>query len=73
MSSRLTPNVTWHKIHENSFSIKATKEDGGKYMGTYTICCPVIAEKAVGTFSEGELVVSVPYREPPEEVDVKIG
>lgn len=60
------------KITENGFYVKATKE-GVEYADSYSVCCPVIPEKAVANYSNGVLKVTVPYQQPFEKaVDVKI-
>lgn len=60
------------KVVEDGFYIKATKE-GVEYADSYAVCCPINPEKAIATYSNGILKVTVPYQEPFENaVDVKI-
>jgi HSP20 family protein len=60
------------KISENGFYIKASKE-GVEYADSYPIYCSVVPEKAVASYSNGVLKVTVPYQQPLEKlVDVKI-
>lgn len=59
------------KITENSFSVKGIAEDV-EYAGIYTTCCPVIPEKAVAKYSNDMLIVTIPYKELHEEVELKI-
>lgn len=60
------------KVVEDGFYIKATKE-GVEYADSYAVCCPIDPEKAIATYSNGILKVTVPYQEPFENaVDVKI-
>ncbi|MCQ1534200.1 Hsp20/alpha crystallin family protein [Methanosarcina sp. KYL-1] len=60
------------KITEDGFYVKASKE-GVEYVDSYSTCCPVNPDKAVATYSNGILKVTVPYQQPFEgAVDVKI-
>lgn len=60
------------KLHEDSFYIHATKE-GVEYATSYSICCPVKAEKADAKYADGLLSVKVPYKQPfGDAVEVKI-
>ncbi len=60
------------KVNEDSFYIKAPKEDV-EYIGSYAVCCPIIPDKADAKYKDGLLNVTVPYKEPFEEaVNVKI-
>lgn len=60
------------KISEDGFYIRATKE-GVEYADSYSICCPVIPNKATANYSNGVLKVKVPYQQPFENaVEVKI-
>lgn len=60
------------KISEDGFYIKATKE-GVEYADSYSICCPVNPDKAIASYSNGVLKVTVPYQQPFEKaLDVKI-
>ncbi len=61
------------KMVEDGFFIRAKREETGvEYVGTYAFCCPVIPEKAVAKYSNGKLIVTAPYREAPNAVDIKI-
>ena len=59
------------KVTENSFSVKGQAEDV-EYAGTFTICCPVVPEKAVAKHTNNMLIVTIPYRELHKEFDLKI-
>lgn len=60
------------KLHDDSFYIHATKE-GVEYATSYSICCPVKADKADAKYADGLLSVKVPYKQPFEDaVEVKI-
>ena len=60
------------KLHEDSFYIHATK-DGVEYATSYSICCPVKADKADARYADGLLTVKIPYKQPFEDaVEVKI-
>lgn len=60
------------RITEDGFYVKASKE-GVEYVDSYSTCCPVNPKKAVATYSNGILKVTVPYQQPFEgAVDVKI-
>jgi HSP20 family protein len=54
------------KLREDSFYIRALKEDY-EYIGSYSVCCPVVPDEAEAKYTDGLLTVSVPYREPFEE------
>ncbi len=54
------------RIYENGFYIVAKKE-GTKYMGSYSLFCPVQPNKAIAEYSNGLLTVNVPYKEPIKE------
>ena len=68
----VTKNNISFKMHEDSFYIRATKEDV-EYVTSYSICCPVKAENADAKYADGLLSVKVPYKQPFEDaVTVKI-
>ncbi|AEH60025.1 conserved hypothetical protein [Methanosalsum zhilinae DSM 4017] len=61
------------KMTEMGFSVRAhNREDDIEYMGTYTLCCPVVPDKATAAYDNGMLLATVPYEEAHEEVDVDI-
>jgi HSP20 family molecular chaperone IbpA len=44
-----------------------------RYVGSYTLCCPVEAEKATSSYKEGLLKIFVPFKEIEfHTVDVKV-
>ncbi len=44
-----------------------------KYIGSYSLCCPVDTEKAHSTYKEGLLKIHVPFKEPElHDIEVKI-
>jgi HSP20 family protein len=60
------------RLRENSFYIRAQKDDY-EYIGTFSVCCPVIPNDAKATYTNGLLTVLVPYKEAFENaVDVDI-
>ncbi len=60
------------KLHEDSFYIHASKE-GVDYATSYSICCPVKADKADAKYADSLLTVKIPYKQPFENaVEVKI-
>jgi HSP20 family molecular chaperone IbpA len=50
------------KMHEDSFFIKGETEDT-IYIGSYTICCPVIPEETKAVYNQGLLKIEVPFKE----------
>ena len=59
------------KFSEDSFSVMA-HSDEVEYAGTYSTCCPVEPDKAVAKYVNDMLIVTVPYKEPHEEIDLNI-
>ncbi len=60
------------RLREDGFFIRAPKDDY-EYIGTFSICCPVVPKDAQATYMEGLLTVLVPYKEAFENaVDVQI-
>jgi len=49
------------QMFEDGFYIKANKE-GAKFMGSYALIFPVQPEKAISEYSNGVLMVNVPYK-----------
>jgi HSP20 family molecular chaperone IbpA len=44
------------KMHEDSFFIKGEREDK-IYIGSYSVCCPIAADKAKAQLRNGQLKV----------------
>jgi len=64
-------NITF-RLREDGFYIRAQKDDY-EYIGTFSVCCPVIPRDAKATYANGLLTVLVPYKEAFENaVDVEI-
>ncbi|KUG20302.1 putative small heat shock protein [hydrocarbon metagenome] len=54
------------RMREDSFTIDASKEDI-RYIGTYTMWCPVTPDQAKAEYRNGLLTIRVPYKEIPVE------
>ncbi len=59
------------KMHEDSFFIKGETEDT-IYIGSYTICCPVIPEKTKAVYNQGLLKIEVPFRKLDKSFEIQI-
>lgn len=60
------------KMHEDSFFIKGETKTT-VYIGSYSVCCPIDAEKAKAVYKNGLLKVEVPFKEPEfHSIDVSI-
>ncbi len=59
------------RMHEDSFFISGETEQI-RYIGSYSLCCPVIPENAKATYKEGLLTFDVPFKTKFESVDVEI-
>ncbi len=51
-------------MHEDSFMIRAKRNDHYEYVGSFALCCPVDYEAAKSHFHNGLLSIDVPYQKP---------
>jgi HSP20 family molecular chaperone IbpA len=59
------------RMHEDSFFISGETEQI-RYIGSYSLCCPVIPERAEATYTQGLLTIDVPFKTKFESVNVEI-
>ena len=60
------------KMHDDSFFLKAESVDI-VYVGSYSVCCPILPKKAKAVYNNGLLKIDVPFKEEEyESIEVKI-